>query len=238
MAFAPLRRTRLNQPNGEGIDWSNPLTNGLWFLLGYGGGTPRDCVTGRVMSKTGSPVISLGRYGQAINATGSSDNYLLSGMPLIPSTSGLTVSILCEVDAQNATRKRAIRLAGGASTIASIDYSDGSAQDYLFGVQKVGATFTAQHGTVSPYPLGPKLLTLVQDAGSSSTIGYENGTVQTGASTSVAGNLVASIDSIYLTNSTSGFPLNGRLYFAAVWTRALLKSEVISLYSNPWQVFL
>lgn len=238
MGFVPLRRTRLNQPGGDGVDWSNPLSKGLWFLAGMSGGMPFNCVSGKPMSKTGSPVTTIGKHGRALNATGSADNFVLTGMPPIPVDSGLTIAILSEVDAQNITRKRPIRLAAGASSVASIDYADGGFQDYVFGVQKVGASFTNQHGTVIPYPLGPRLLALVQEPAAPATLGYENAVLQTGAATQVAGNLVAPIDSIYLANSGSGFPLNGKLYFAAVWTRALTQKELVALTANPWQVFL
>lgn len=238
MGFVPLRRARLNQPSGDGVDWSNPLSKGLWFLAGMTGGTPFDCVTGKKMSKTGAPVTTLGKHGRALNATGSSDNFFLTGMPPIPVDSGLTIAILSEVDAQNATRKRPIRLAAGATTVASIDYSDGSVQDYIFGVQKVGSFFTNQHGTVAPYPLGPKLLALVQEPVANATLGYENAVLQTGTGSTVAGNLIAPIDAIYLANSGSGFPLNGKLYFAAVWSRALSQKELVALTANPWQLSL
>lgn len=238
MAFAPLRRTRLNQPSGNGVDWSNQLSKGLWFLAVINGGMPCDCVTGRPMSKTGSPTITLGKHGRALNATASTDNFFLTGMPPIAPDSGLTMAILSEVDAQNTTRKRLIRLAAGATSIASIDYGDGGSQDYIFGVQKVGGSFTNQHGTVAPYPLGPNLLALVQEPGAPATLGYENAILQTGAASTVAGNLLAPIDSVYLANSGSGFPLTGKMYFAAVWARALSQKELVALTSNPWQVFL
>lgn len=238
MGAFPFRRARLNQPSGDGVDWSNQLSKGLWFLAGINSGMPHDCVTGRPMSKTGSPTNTLGKHGKALNATASADNFFLTGLPAIPVDSGLTISILSEVDAQNDTRKRAIRLAGSAGTIATIDYSDGSSQDYLFGVQKAGGFFAYQHGTVAPYPLGPKLLTLVQGPGAASTLGYENAVLQTGSAHPVSGNFASTIDSIYLANSGSGFPLNGKLYFAAVWTRALTQKELVSLTANPWQVFL
>jgi len=234
----PFRRARLNQPSGDGVDWSNQLSKGLWFLAGINSGMPYDCVTGRPMSKTGSPTNTLGKHGKALNATASADNFFLTGMPPIPVDSGLTIAILSEVDAQNATRKRPIRLAAGATTVASIDYSDGAVQEYIFGVQKVGASFTNQHGTVAPYPLGPNLLALVQEPVADATLGYENAVLQTGTGSTVAGNIIAPIDSIYLANSGSGFPLTGKLYFAAVWTRALTQKELVSLTANPWQVFL
>lgn len=161
----------------------------------------------------------------------------MTGLPAIPVDSGLTISILSEVDAQNGTRKRGIRLAGSAGTIAAIDYSDDSLQVYLFGVQKAGGSFAYQHGTVAPYPLGPKLLTLVQGPGAASTLGYENAVLQTGSALPVSGNFASTIDSIYLANSGSGFPLNGKLYFAAIWTRALSAMDVKALSENPWQLF-
>jgi hypothetical protein len=237
MGFAPFRRARLNQPSGDRVDWANPLSKGLWFLAGISGGIPHDCVTGRQMARTGSPVVTLGKHGRALNATGSTDNFYLTGMPLIPVDSGLTIALLSEVDAQNATRKRPVRLAAGATSVASIDYADGSVQDYIFGVQKVGSVFTNQHGTVAPYPLGPKLLALVQEPAAPATLGYENAVLQTGTASTVAGNLVAPIDSIYLANSGSGFPLTGKLYFAAVWTKALTQKELVALTANPWQLF-
>lgn len=232
------RRVRKAQPNTPiGVDWSNPLAKNLWALVVIGQGGLVEMVRRRPFGKTGSPVVKVGRNGLAANATGAADNFFLTGLPAIPVDSGLTISILSEVDAQNGTRKRAIRLAGSAGTIATIDYGDGASQDYLFGVQKAGGSFAYQHGTVAPYPLGPKLLTLVQGPGAASTLGYENAVLQTGSALPVSGNFASTIDSIYLANSGSGFPLNGKLYFAAIWTRALSAMDVKALSENPWQLF-
>lgn len=57
MAFAPIRRPRLNQPTGEGIDWANPLTKGLIHLSmpGVFFASSKNLVNGKKNSSSGSP---------------------------------------------------------------------------------------------------------------------------------------------------------------------------------------
>lgn len=57
MAFVPIRRTRLNQPNGDGIDWGNPLTKGLFHLSmpGVFFASPQNLVNGKKNTSSGSP---------------------------------------------------------------------------------------------------------------------------------------------------------------------------------------
>ena len=68
MNYIPLRRPRLNQPNGDGIDWSNPINKSLVFAMTGSGGTPTDMVSGKKASFSGigSSIKTTRKYGSEV----------------------------------------------------------------------------------------------------------------------------------------------------------------------------
>lgn len=73
MGFVPLRRTRLNQPNGDGIDWSNPLTRKLGAL--FVGGDGREIVNNIQFLKNGSPLNAVGNSGRCVRGVNPGGSY-------------------------------------------------------------------------------------------------------------------------------------------------------------------
>lgn len=73
MGFVPLRRTRLNQPTGDGIDWSNPFTKKLSVL--FVGGDGREIVNGVQFLKSGSPLNSVGQSGRCLSGVNGGASY-------------------------------------------------------------------------------------------------------------------------------------------------------------------
>jgi hypothetical protein len=234
-----MSRQRTRQPQWAAkIDRSNPVTKGLWAAVDLSSRIPREVVRNKLFTVTGTPTLVIGKEGVAINATASADVFSLTGITNpIPATSAVSVLTVCEAGAVNAIRKRQVRLASSSSgTIFSIDYSDGTFSDILVGTQKAGGSFNSRHGTTT-YALGPHVYAGIQPAGAGLPLSYIDNVAQSGNSLAVSGDLANAIDQIFLANNSSGFPLNGKLYFTAVWARELTVAEIASLSANPWQIF-
>lgn len=73
MTFAPIRRPRLNQPNGDGIDWSNPITRNLVSAIGLG--TLYDAAASKSLTGTvtGTKTVAGGRGFGTTDGSGTSD---------------------------------------------------------------------------------------------------------------------------------------------------------------------
>ena len=76
MAFAPIRRPRLNQPRGEGIDWHDPLSIKLISSVSLGALYDAAISKGLAGPHTGTKVAGMGRgFGAAVGA-GTTDKIL------------------------------------------------------------------------------------------------------------------------------------------------------------------
>lgn len=226
MAFAPIRRTRLNQPSGEGIDFSHPSSAGI--LDAWSAPTlSAKSLMGRKPTSTGSVVLTPGKFGIGASAGSSSVKYNVGNW----AQSG-TFAFLAVVD-----------FSGYGST-ASVIRRDGAATPVQVAnnsVRSVGWNPVAAFNEYYTTPSGFKADVLITNRVSSTTenLYVNRNLVNTYASFSGYGSTTNPL--CFLGTETDGELFTsslGKFYLGIAWNRALTEAEIISLSANPFQVLL
>lgn len=233
MAFAPIRRTRFNQPSGDGIDWFNPLTRGLLFASANGMG---DSVTGKLLTEINSP-------GKRILDRGTFSSYLAASsqyktLPIFPpSTNAFSFFALVTFD-DTATQRAILTVTQLSSANRLVLYVGQTANKIsLNSVDSGGGSITATSSlsvtSGKTYAVGGTY------SFSDGLQVFVNGElVGTGG---VSANGLSGITTLALGaryNASWGLFGNVAIACPCVWTRKLSAAEFRSLSCNPWQVFL
>lgn len=235
MAFAPLRRTRLNQPSGDGIDWSNPITLGLVFAYNVAAGI--EAVTGKPLHNTAGGARTLGLAGIATNPFyGYQNEPANSSDPLALryDLTILTAAVFAKQDAVENANVIFCRGNGSSTPGWGIGLHGGSYNGPFFSV----GTYT------NLVPLGSGVTTdkyhlVTMSLDGSNLYGYWDGnavltTSYSGQAYQYGGGnraLIVGRNGQLQANQT-----HGALFL--LWNRILSNKEHAVLGANPWQVFL
>ena len=229
MAFYPIRRARLSQPRGDGIDWANKFARGL--IYAFNGATGRDEVSGRPATNVKKAVCAAG---VGHNVSGAADVALVSGVSM-KATDAITLFALLDHPQPNGAWAGMI----------------GKTDDYNSTGTRIGMGFDAVNylslnHPVSNYTISASALwnlsgkhsyAAVLDGTSAS--GYVDGVFD--ASTTVTASTIPANNDAWRVGSYNGsFDENciGKHLLHLVWPRALGANEIKALHANPWQVFL
>lgn len=242
MAFLPIRRSRLNQPNGDGIDWTNQGARGISLELSTSALT--NVATGKPFSVTGTKK-AIGRPGTGLgfgstDGAGTTDKLVDSG---VLSATARSILILAKLNGFGG---------GGFGRF----FENSSAGNELFYVNSsLGLVYWRQ------FSGGQRTANSTTAASVSDTFGkvtaysvsfdasnpanqpelYINGVRQayksadeipTGTQNSYTGACIGN------RATDSARCCDGTIYVARVIDRVLAAKEHAEFYANPWRVFL
>ena len=231
MAFAPIRRPRLNLPSGEGLDWSNPLTRDLRVALNGFGGT--DHVKGRMPTYTGL-VKGATTYGIGSQVNATTDM-------IYESESGLSGTVftflICGMFAYLGGSGTSRVIHWGDTIFGSGVFLTGSDATLEIGIGNGGITnYSISNFWTTAYLSGVYLIEVV---GGSALTAYRNGSLVGSVSIGTIGN--PSTKQLIVLNRSDGIRSAGVgkvLNTLLVWNRTLTPAEKLSVSVNPAQVFL
>lgn len=227
MGFVPIRRTRLNQPSGDGIDWSNPICSGLidaWLPATM----TASSVLGRKPVSTGAIGLTKGRYGVGAYGISKSIRYDIGKFGESGTFCFVTiVQFLRYSDTCSVVRR------DGAVIPVQVANS---------GVRAVGWSpddrFDDEYYHL---PSGERTAVLVANRVSQSTEKlYVGGNlVTTNSSFTSYGTTANPLCFLGTESDTEIFTSADGVFFGAIaFSRALTDAEIRSLSANFWQVFL
>ena len=238
---------RLSLPRGPAVDWSNRLTRGLVVLIpgGPADQARRNIVDGTATTRTGTLAQTAGRAG-SFPLFGSSQ-YIDVTQP-----SGITSTTPCVIfwtqEPRGTTASSAVLdwRASGASNSFLIYESTTAAYNFVVGrrLSASGAhqvTFSSAVGAPTNNRVDNFALLLPNGMDSVTGIRLWRNGAEMIAGTSTSGNNFG-------TSTTAGFrlgtllggttdPFEGLLGNVGVIARALTAQEMVSLSTNPWQVY-
>lgn len=234
-----LKSPWTRQPQGPvGINWSNPLTQGLVFA--FDGNI--DQVNDRLADITNTAGYGVGEKGQhrVFTNNGSLQLSWRSRRPptqyatlvsLAYCTSSTTTSTICALPSESTSNVRVL-----------LDISGTETNDPVRVILQNGASIGIVYLT---QPSGEYLNKWVLFGGASIS-GTDNRIYINGARktpTSTAGTSGISLGAVtrfdvgITNNMTPESPFSGNIAFSAVWNRLLSDSEHARLAENPWQIF-
>lgn len=226
MAFAPIRRTRFNQPSGDGIDWANPITSGLldaWIPANMAASS----VLGRKPVSSGSIGLTKGKYG--IGAYGISNSIRYDVGKFGESGTFCFVAIMQFL--RYTSTCSVVRRDGAFSPVQVANST----------VRAVGWSPVATFDEYYTVPSGERLAVLIANRVSQSTENlYVNGSL-TKTNTSFSGYGTTSNPLCFLgteSNLEMFTSADGAFFGGIAFNRALSDAEVKAISANPWQVFL
>lgn len=242
MGFAPIRRTRLNQPSGDGIDWTNQGARGISLELSTSALT--NVATGKPFSVTGTKK-AIGRPGTGLgfgstDGAGTTDKLVDSG---VLSATARSILVLAKLNGFGGGGfGRFFENSGAGNEMFYVNSSLGLIYWRQFsGGQRTANSTTAASvsdtfGKVTAYSVSfdasnpanqPELYINGTRQAYSSADGIPTGTPNsyTGA---CIGNRA----------TDSARCCDGTIYVARVIDRVLAAKEHAEFYANPWQVFL
>lgn len=221
MAFIPLRRARLNQPSGEGIDWSNPLAKGLISVADARG---YDSVTG---------------VGTLYNG---------SAISRIPTKGGIAVNFdqnqldfKCAPYADtNQTHLVVADIASGTWKVAACNHGM-----VLRRHNGVVAVASRNHGNQFDVSRWTGMQTIVHRVGNSEQYdqkmfidGVESSWVANVASAETLTNGgIVTLGGSYIGDRSAATWWGKPVMLSIRWNRALTDGEIASISANPWQIF-
>jgi hypothetical protein len=216
------RRVWTQQPQvAVGVDWSNPLTNGLILL--YNPATNYEAASSVVGSLVTAPLFGIGSAGRYSASNGA--GYVALNNTKFPSNAGRSFFSVFSV---GASAFNASRIAEGNST---------NFQTYE--VYRSGSNLLSNLNNVTQVTLGTitPIMTLSGVLGGSVSSFILNG------KTRVTSNWTApswsSPHHLYVNAAMSGSvsSAGGFQYLVALWSRSLSNAECLALNANPWQLF-
>ena len=229
-----IERIRTEQPldAGVGIDWANPLTLGMVSALHAPQGG-FDAVTGERFAIVGTePAKVSGPSGIATRFSGANGYY----KPLVHGSWPLTH--FCVFQPQNLTSDQIVMGSGsGASAREYVYFIGSSAGDPFWSGGRTDAndSFSAVSAASGAAVGAPITVASVYESSTSRSIFVGNKKVN---NTAAAG--TTSLSRVLYGCGSTGTPagsLVGDIFAGFVWTRGLSDAEILSLNSNPWQIF-
>lgn len=223
MAFVPVRRPRLNQQNGDGIDWSNPLTRGLFSAADANG---FDAATSRpgTLYNTTAPTVVPTKMGRAVNFNNNQLDFTCGPY----SDTNQTHLVIADISSGTwrvsaVNHGMVLRLFNGVVVVASRNYGnkfDSSAWTTIQPIiHRVGATEIYDQ----EFFISGKKASWVATVAFSETL--TNGAIVT-------------LGGSYTSDRSAATWWTKPVMLSARWNRALSNSEIESLSANPWQIFL
>jgi hypothetical protein len=229
-----------SQPQGScEIDWSNPITQGLAFVVSPGSG-PIDIIRGKVWTPGGISISATEKGLGADPASNASVGASLN-IPWLTSNGAYTGDLSVFV-ISNPT----------ASTTREffLSYTNGANEFYFGGNQTVSlaassGTFAAStnvtsvQGVSASGYIDSKFRAFSYTRSASAAFGYlyANGVLV--ASNAVVARAIGTSASVLRVGgySTANWGISGQIPIALGWDRALSADEHKSLSDNPWQIF-
>lgn len=231
MGFAPIRRTRLNQPSGDGIDWSNPLTRGL--KLAAVGSMLTNLVTGKAGAVIGAPGMSVNNKGKAFGPFATTSDYFRLDLAQPPVNANYAQTFAF-VASPVVTGWQDIFKNGG-SYFSRYNFNGGAPEFFPKG-QRWGYSGSFFSDVTKAYSV---VAVLAEDA---STISVFADGQDITSSFFYIGNYGGYPDSVCTIGVDLDDPHAGtglRVNLVLYWPdTSLSKKEAASLSANPWQVFL
>lgn len=213
------------------INWGHPLTRSLVFdvpLSERGGSIASDLAEDRNMTITGNPPWANGPLGIGLDLDGSTQ-YASVAAAVSTKTTDYSIEVWFKLNTVQAAGEKVVFYLGSdaAANGVAIEIDAGKLEvlfrgQNLFDTGKVLTTAGINHVVLSNVA-GP--ITSV----------YLNGVI-TGATSNSATNAPTANTSIGRDDSGLKFA-DITVYLARVWERGLNKSEVVQLYTDPWQIY-
>ena len=229
-----IERVRTEQPldAGVGIDWANPLTRGMVSALHAPQGG-FDAVTGERFAIVGTePAKVGGPSGIATRFSGTNGYY----KPLVHG--GWPLTHFCVFQPQNLTSDQIVMGSGsGASAREYVFFIGSSAGDPFWSGGRTDAndSFSAVSAASGAAVGAPITVASVYESSTSRSIFVGNKKVNNTAAVGAT-----SLTGVVYGCGSTGTPagsLVGDIFAGFVWTRGLSDAEILSLNSNPWQIF-
>lgn len=240
MAFAPIRRPRLNQPCGEGIDWANPINMNLRFAFDAGYGK-KDLVTGVSGGAVGSGVTyGVGPFGKQANFSGAQgDNSFEFGVHQgLFGATGTTFDILVYFATGNQTSTVLSQWDGNDQNFL-VQNSAGTliwvaADDTASGTNRtrfdLASAFTSAgwYRIIAAWRGGTDRTLLINGVEKSASVNQSNATAVS----------TATVDKIAIGRNVGGSSLNGSVVFARAWRVGLSKASCLLLAADANMIYL
>lgn len=249
MIYVPIRRTRLNQPNGDGIDWTNPLTKDL--VVAYNAGSHSDLYTGKPANNTGTVNKVLGENGVGI-AIGTTTSYASFASSVANVTGDITILAFCKISntSSDSTVISKNNSSGGPSDPSPFDFGSTTGGTASIGKIRIArsnsggyrvwgsaVTFSSDTDVVIAARQGNNIsvtptffLNGVKDLGAATNMYSGSGSGATGSNTHTV--------KIANRGDLSTFWNGGAIYLVLVWKRQLTDREISIASSNIGQIFL
>lgn len=213
------------------INYSNPLTNNLVFDLGFaeGGGTVlRDNVKKNNMTTTGTPGWVTSPMGPGLKLDGSTQ---YASVPVAVSTKALNYSI------EVWFKLNTVQAAGEKVVIYIGSDVVGNGVAIELDAGKLEVLFRGQNlfDTGKVLTAGPINHVILSNQSGPLNSVYLNGVI-TGA-TSSSSTTAATVQTSIGQDNSNNKRADITMYLARAWTRTLSKAEVVSLYTNPYQIY-
>jgi len=230
------RLVRKYQPqDAVGIDWSNPLTQGLRALVNAAG-APRDAVTGRLLVNSGMTLTPY-RGGSVYAATVAATTRIELPFDLAGPAASIHVIAARDASATGAS-------AANPRSVAALFSDSTSGADPVFWEGNLGNSFGAV-GDVNKPRFGTNAVgigTIYRDGvalsgNNPATTALTNGQMYAMSFVASSGVTPSGTGKLLIFNARNLFTTDGRLQFFGLWDRALTAAEVRHLNENPWQLF-
>lgn len=225
MGFVPFRRARLNQPSGEGIDWSNPITSGLldaWIPANL----TRSSVLGRKPVSSGAIGLTQGKYGVGAYGISNSIQYDVGRF----GESG-TFCFISIVQFLRYTNTCSIVRRDGAFIPVQVANA---------GVRAVGWSPVVTGDGYYVTPNGGRLAVLAANRVSQTTerLYIDGNLIRTSSGFSGYGSTSNPLCFLGTESNTEIFTSADGVFFGGIaFNRSLSDAEIKNISANPWQIF-
>lgn len=238
MAFVPIRRTRLCQPRGDGVDWSNPLTRGLIDVIDMSGAIPRSVLLNTPATPFGTaPVAGVNKFGKTTDSTAGFGGWLFSRSDGRYTPAGeCTHVFIGEVSAFSG------QYAGLFATADDTGANNHSVFAYKIGTDGfLGGTtvYSTAPGALAGVALAGPVVIVATFAANKCNV-WVNGV---NTAKDIDGGILNGFSTSRLVlfgerGSTSVYSVKGKAANHLFYGRALKVGEAMLITANPWQVFL
>lgn len=240
MGFAPLRRTRLFQPGGDGIDWSNPLTRGLVDVIDMSGTVPRSVILGTPATSFGTkPVSGARKAGRVTDTSAAFGGWLFqrSDGAYTPAGACSHVAVGEFISFSGVYAGLFATADGSGANNHSVLASNGST-----GQANVGGTtayVTAISNGLTGIEGGSPVVVIATFAPNKCNVWANN--VNTVSNVDCGTLSAFSTSRLVLfgeRGASSSYATKGRSALHLFYNRDLVQAERFKIVGNPWQVFL
>lgn len=225
MAFTPLRRQRLNMPNGDGLDESGQFASAIIDAFLPHQMATRSC-RGRTPTSTGPIALSAGKFGVGASAISKSICYDIGKFGESGTFAFLTVAEFLSYGATLSVVRRdgsTIPCQVANNTVRAVGWSSLAASNYYF---------------AQTPPAKKSVLISTRDSQSTERLFVDGNPVLTYSSFSGYGSTTKPLCLLGTETNTELFTSTyGKFYLGVAFNRKLSDMEIRSLSANPWQVF-